>query len=539
MTLETMPNGTCRCRTEIVQLDRLRAALAGAWLLVTETDAQGFITYACLNAHHYFGYSPEECIGKHILDFTHPNDRALMQQQIAEWLELGLRTGHVETHIMHRAGQVFDFLWSITIHYDERNQVVGFTLIGHDISPLEQLREELYHSREMLHLVIDSLPLGVFWKDTLSRFLGCNRRALQDAGLTNLAEIVGKTDFDLPWRDKAELYQQSDRLVMATGPKLNIEETFTRGDGATIWLRTGKLPLKRNGEVIGVLGFYEDITAVHQQEEWLRTFRLLVENAPDGIGIADPDLSLTYANPSFAMMLGYETLVGRAWLDLVHPHDRAQLDRIVHEAAEGGVAQATIRYMHRNGTPITVHLSIPVLRNRYGQLVGYASINRDITEQLRAERERQMLAVQEQVIQAQQAVLRELSTPLLPIADGVVVMPLIGAIDTARAQQILETLLAGVSRYRAKFAIIDITGVKVVDTQVAGALIRAAQAVGLLGAQVVLTGISPEIAQTLVHIGVTMQGLVTRATLQEGVAYALHRQPMLQQVNGKGQQIKR
>uniref|UniRef100_UPI002ACE3C51 STAS domain-containing protein n=1 Tax=Chloroflexus sp. TaxID=1904827 RepID=UPI002ACE3C51 len=165
-------------------------------------------------------------------------------------------------------------------------------------------------------------------------------------------------------------------------------------------------------------------------------------------------------------------------------------------------------------------------------------IVRDITEQRRAERERQMLAVQEQAIQAQQAVLRELSTPLLPIADGVVVMPLIGAIDTARAQQILEALLAGVSRYRAKFAIIDITGVKVVDTQVAGALIRAAQAVGLLGAQVVLTGISPEIAQTLVHIGVTMQGLVTRATLQEGVAYALHRRLVPQQVNGKGLQIK-
>ncbi len=533
MTLEPMPNGTCRCRTEIAQLDRLRAALASAWLLVTETDAQGFITYICPNSHHYLGYTPEECVGRHVLDFIHADDRDALQQQIEEWVQLGLRSVQIENHVVHRDGHAFDFLWAITLHYDEDNHLVGFTSIGHDISPIEQLRDELYHSRDMLHLVIDSLPLGVFWKDTASRFLGCNRRALADAGLTNVAEMVGKTDFDLPWRDKAALYQQSDRLVMATGPKLNIEETFTRGDGSVIWLRTGKLPLKRNGDVIGVLGFYEDITEVRQQEEWLRTFRLLVESAPDGIGIADPELRLIYANPAFAAMLGYETLAGKMWLDLVHPADRVQLDQIVHAAAEGGVAQTTIRYLHRNGSPITVQLSIPVLRNRDGQLAGYASINRDITEQLRAEEERQRLALQEQVIQAQQAILRELSTPLLPIADGVVVMPLIGAVDTARAQQILEALLDGVSRHRAKVAIIDITGVKVVDTQVASALIRAAQAAGLLGAQVVLTGISPEIAQTLVQIGVTMQGLVTRATLQEGVAYAFRSQPVSQPANGR------
>jgi rsbT co-antagonist protein RsbR len=110
---------------------------------------------------------------------------------------------------------------------------------------------------------------------------------------------------------------------------------------------------------------------------------------------------------------------------------------------------------------------------------------------------------------------------LMPIADGVVVMPLIGVIDSARAQQIMESLLHGVSEYKARVALIDITGVKVVDTQVAGVLLRAAQAVRLLGAQVVLTGISPEIAQTLVHIGAEIRDVKTKATLQEGMRYAM------------------
>ncbi|MFQ3683977.1 STAS domain-containing protein, partial [Roseiflexus sp.] len=96
------------------------------------------------------------------------------------------------------------------------------------------------------------------------------------------------------------------------------------------------------------------------------------------------------------------------------------------------------------------------------------------------------------------------------------------AIDSNRAQQIMETLLFGVAEYNAQIAIIDITGVKVVDTQVAGALLRAAQAARMLGARVVLTGISPEIAQTLTNIGAELRDMTTKATLQDGIRFALN-----------------
>jgi rsbT co-antagonist protein RsbR len=147
----------------------------------------------------------------------------------------------------------------------------------------------------------------------------------------------------------------------------------------------------------------------------------------------------------------------------------------------------------------------------------------DITERKQAEEARRQAIEQEETIRAQQAMLAELSTPLIPLNERVMVMPLIGAVDSARAQQVLETLLQGIAGSGAQVAILDITGVAVVDTQVANALIRAAQAVKLLGAQVVLTGIRPEVAQTLVGLGADLSGIVTRSSLQSGIAYATGR----------------
>ena len=142
----------------------------------------------------------------------------------------------------------------------------------------------------------------------------------------------------------------------------------------------------------------------------------------------------------------------------------------------------------------------------------------DITERKREEEER--ARQQDEYIQMQAGMLAELSTPLIPITADVVVMPLVGSIDSRTAQQVLDSLLSGIAERSARIAILDITGVPIVDTHVASALIRAAQAVQLLGAQVVLTGIRPEVAQTLVGMGTVLQGIVTRSDLQSGITFA-------------------
>ena len=124
------------------------------------------------------------------------------------------------------------------------------------------------------------------------------------------------------------------------------------------------------------------------------------------------------------------------------------------------------------------------------------------------------------MITTQQQVIRELSTPLIPISDTVMVMPLIGAISTSRATQITQAALEAVSRQGTQVLIIDITGVAVVDTSVVNHLLQMAQASQLLGTSVVVVGISPEVAQTIVQLGMDLSRFVTRSTLQAGLEYA-------------------
>ncbi|WP_026369137.1 STAS domain-containing protein [Kallotenue papyrolyticum] len=146
---------------------------------------------------------------------------------------------------------------------------------------------------------------------------------------------------------------------------------------------------------------------------------------------------------------------------------------------------------------------------------------------LTATRERVMAATIADVQATQQredqlrAVIQELSTPIIPIHQGVLVLPLVGAIDTLRSQEITERLLEEIVRQQADIVIIDITGVTVVDTSVANHLIMTAQAVNLLGSRVIFTGISSTIAQTIVQLGVNLGDVTTLSTLQAGMEYAL------------------
>ncbi|XYI00727.1 response regulator [Sorangium sp. So ce1128] len=143
----------------------------------------------------------------------------------------------------------------------------------------------------------------------------------------------------------------------------------------------------------------------------------------------------------------------------------------------------------------------------------------ELTERARAEDAR--AALQAEIIQAQDARLAELSTPLIPITDHIMVMPLIGTIDSPRAQQALEAALNGVQANRAQVVIIDVTGVTVLDSAVASTLMSTAAALRLLGARTVITGIRAELAQTLIDLGVDLSAVVTKGTLKSGISYAL------------------
>lgn len=130
----------------------------------------------------------------------------------------------------------------------------------------------------------------------------------------------------------------------------------------------------------------------------------------------------------------------------------------------------------------------------------------------------------EEVIAEQHAHIQRLSAPIIPVTRGVLVMPIVGTLDETRAERVIEALLTRINLARAEVVIIDITGVAHVDTGVAAVLGKAAAATRLLGAQVILVGISPEIAQTIVRMGISLGGITTLATLESGVVHALRLQ---------------
>lgn len=389
------------------------------------------------------------------------------------------------------------------------------------ITERKQQEAEIAASQQLLRLVIDHIPQAIFWKSPALTYLGCNRLFADFAGLASPDDIVGQTDFAMPWAELAHHYREDDQRVIETHtPKIAFEEPLVDTNQRTRWLRTSKIPLHTpTGDVFAVLGVFEDITERRELEAdlWLRQFAL--DHASDMVEFLDPTGRFVYVNEAVCKQTGYtrNELLTMPVMDIDPNVPPDQWTRIWFYLQQTGTT--TIETLHRRKDGSTFPVEVT---GTYLQMSGQEfalSFVRDITERKRQEAERD--ALQQQVIDAQRVALRELSTPLIPIADQVLVMPLIGTIDSTRAQMVLEALLTGVATHNALLVILDITGVQMVDTQVANAFIQAAQAVKLLGAQVMITGIQPPIAQTLVSLGTNLRGIITHSTLQSGIASAL------------------
>ena len=167
--------------------------------------------------------------------------------------------------------------------------------------------------------------------------------------------------------------------------------------------------------------------------------------------------------------------------------------------------------MRKDGKQFWANVIISALRDKDGTLRGFAKVTRDLTESKQAEEQ----------IRQQDKEIMELSTPVMQVWQGVVVAPLIGSLDSNRTQQFMERLLGRIVETNSPVALVDIMGVPTIDTQTAQHLIETISAVRLLGAQVVLTGVRPAIAQTLVHLGIDLSGIMTRSSLAAGLQVAL------------------
>lgn len=176
----------------------------------------------------------------------------------------------------------------------------------------------------MLQLLLDTIPTRVFWKDRESIFLGCNNLFAADAGFSSADDIVGKSDYDMPWREQADSYRADDRTVMSTGePKLGYEEPQTIADGRTVHMLKNKVPLRDEvDEIIGILGIYEDVTERKNAEEQLRDreslYRTMFEHSPFSVALTDLSGAFVDVNERFVEITGVprDEAIGRTPVQL-------------------------------------------------------------------------------------------------------------------------------------------------------------------------------------------------------------------------------
>lgn len=359
--------------------------------------------------------------------------------------------------------------------------------------------------------------------DTCHEIFGVSAQALQDDAQA-LISMIHPDDMDT--------FQRSVAESAAKLTPWQWEGRFVTAEGAIRWVRSAGRPQRTETEDTIWHGLLTDNTAdMHKAEQQQRIHRLLhsiVENIPHMVIIKDAaDLRFVLLNKVWEEMMGCarESMIGKTDYD-ISPREEAdfftandrevlQSNRTLDIPEESlQTASQETRLLHTRKIPIA---------GEDGKPEYLLVMAEDITERRASEEALRRSIAQEETIRAQESALCELSTPVIPLTDTIMVMPLIGALDSRRAQQVLETLLEGVAAQRANVVILDITGVPVVDTQVANALLRAAQAVKLLGAQIILTGIRPEVAQTLVGLGVDMAGITTLGTLQSGIMLAMGR----------------
>ncbi|CAN92854.1 MULTISPECIES: PAS domain S-box protein [Sorangium] len=276
---------------------------------------------------------------------------------------------------------------------------------------------------------------------------------------------------------------------------------------------------RRNAELEGELVERRRVeTALRASEA---RFRAIVEGQTELICRFRPDGTLTFVNEVYCRFFDKtpEELVGHRFTPLIPEEDQRLLEKqFATVGPENPILHTEHRVLCPDGSVRWLRWTNRAPVGDEGLHAEFQSIGVDVTERRRAEDEvRRLNRELEQLV-------RELSTPLMPVADQVIAMPLVGFLDAARAAAALETLLQGVTTYNARTVVVDITGVGVFDAPVADAMIRLAKAVKLLGAQAVLTGIQPRIAQSLIEQGVGLGDLVTLQTLKEGIAFALRRE---------------
>lgn len=244
--------------------------------------------------------------------------------------------------------------------------------------------------------------------------------------------------------------------------------------------------------------------------------RMLIESVSDyAIILLDTEGRVTAWNPAAERLKGYrsEEILGKHFSIFYPPEDikSGKTVREIEMAAREGRFEDEGWRVRKNGSRFWANVIITALRDEQGTLRGFGKVTRDLSDRKKAE---------EQIKRQAQEILEMATVPVVQVWEGILLVPLIGTLDSTRTQQLMERLLERLTQSASPVALLDITGVPTIDTQTAQHLVETIKAVRYVGAEVVLTGVRPVIAQTLVHLGIDLSHVITRSSLTAGLRVA-------------------
>lgn len=284
------------------------------------------------------------------------------------------------------------FMEKLGVYYNDLKKENQERLIAE--SNLKEKEKQLAISNRMLKLVLDTIPVRVFWKDRNAKFLGCNLKYAQDFGLTFPDQILGQDEYSLFPAEQAAKFNDEDRNLMNNNrAKLNYTGQWKRPDGKTAWARASKIPLiDDEGEVIGLIGAYEDITEYKISQKQIAVsqarYQSLFASSPDGIAITDIEGSFLSVNKSFSRITGYsiDELKELNYQDITDKGFSTKAMGLFEGAfnteEQKSLSDAyEIDFIRKDGTSITLSLRGWVIRDEAYQPIALGAFVRDVTEQ--------------------------------------------------------------------------------------------------------------------------------------------------------------
>ena len=296
---------------------------------LSSVKAQKMVGLAMENGSHFFEWkcqreSGEEFFSNILLTKTHLQDKVVLQSTVRDVTERKLAAEKLERY----QESLEELVAERTAELDKLNQ-----RLQQDIILREEVEGRLRASQQMLQLVLDYIPQYVFWKDLDSVYLGCNRNFARAAGVETPQELIGKTDYDLAWKkEEADSFRKYDRRVMESDtPELHIIELQRHADGKQAWLDTNKIPLHDGeGQVVGILGTYEDITERRLAENALRESETKLKEANRELETFTYTVSHDLRTP-LTVILGYADLLQKSLRDRLNEQELNSLS-IIHDS---------------------------------------------------------------------------------------------------------------------------------------------------------------------------------------------------------------